>query len=110
MNVKPHHPLTELLAKLLFGIETVPAKERKRMVNRACKEATKWHKEQVDRFEWWVYDMEKHLMETNGQCPECGRWIVSAGHANDCDVFLLVNARKEKLRKNREKNNEDSIS
>ena len=110
MKVKPHHPLMELLAKLLFGIETVNAPERRRMANRACREATKWHKEQVDRFEWWVYDMEKHLMATNGMCPECGHWIVSAGHANDCDVFLLVNARKEKLRKNREKNNEDSIS
>ncbi len=110
MNVKPHHPLMEFLAKLLFGIGTVPFVEQRRMVNRACKEAVKWHEEQVGRFEWWVYDMEKHLMDTNGMCPECGHWIVSAGHASDCDVLLLVNARKEKFQKNREKDNEDSIS
>ncbi len=47
MNVKPHHPLQELLAKLLFGIEVVPAKEQRKMVNRACKEAVKWHESQT---------------------------------------------------------------
>ena len=102
MNVKPHHPLMELLAKLLFGIETVPAEERKRMANRACREATQWHKEQMNRFEWWVYDMERQLQTTNGMCPECGNFIAVAGHEKDCDVFLLVNARKERLRKKRE--------
>lgn len=47
MNVKPNHPLKELLAKLLFGIEVVPAKEQRKMVNRACREAVKWHEDQV---------------------------------------------------------------
>ncbi len=110
MRVKPNHPLAELIAKLLHGVETIPRKQMKSSHMRACREAAKWHKEQISRFESWVYDMEKHLLATEGMCPECGCWIASTGHASDCDVLLLVNARKEKLRKSREKNNEDSIS
>jgi len=47
MDVQPHHPLQELLAQLLFSIETVPQAEQKRMVNFACKEAVKWHQNEV---------------------------------------------------------------
>jgi len=71
MRVKPHHPLQELLAKLLFSIETVPPKEQKRMVNRACREAVEWHK-----------------AVTDGKCPECGCWVSPVGHAEDCDLIL----------------------
>ncbi len=110
MKVKPNHPLAELLAKLLHGVEVVNAPERRRMANRACREATKWHKEQVEKFEWWVYDMEKHLLATNGTCPECGHRIASAGHAGDCDVLLLAIRLRQKMKETREKNNEDSIS
>ncbi len=110
MRVEPNHPMMELLARLLFSIETVPAKEQRRMANRACRDATKWHKEQVDRLERWVFDMEMHLRATKGMCPECGRWIVSAGHAEDCDILFLVNRIRQKRKETREKNNEDSIS
>ena len=51
LSVKPHHPLQELLAQLLFGIETVPMKEQRRMVNRACKEAVKWHEAQMKKMQ-----------------------------------------------------------
>lgn len=51
MNVKPHHPLQELLAQLLFSIETVPQTEQRRMVNFACKEAAKWHEDQLNTSE-----------------------------------------------------------
>ncbi|MCP3921694.1 MAG: hypothetical protein GY714_03825 [Desulfobacterales bacterium] len=37
------HPLAEILSKKLFGIETVPVKEQKRMVNRAIKAAVEYH-------------------------------------------------------------------
>lgn len=47
IKVKPHHPLQELLAQLLHGIETVDVKQQRRMVSRACREAAKWHDEQV---------------------------------------------------------------
>ncbi len=43
MNVPPNHPLAELLATLLLGIEVVPQKEQRKMVTRAIKEAVKWH-------------------------------------------------------------------
>lgn len=47
MEVKGNHPLAEVIAKCLLGIESVPAKEQRRMVNRACKEAVKWYKDQT---------------------------------------------------------------
>jgi len=49
MNVKPHHPLTELLGQLLFGIETIPPKYIKRAVNRAIKEAVLWHESEIKK-------------------------------------------------------------
>ena len=49
LHVQPHHPLQELLAQLLSGIETVPAKEQRRMVNRVCKEAIIWHENHVSK-------------------------------------------------------------
>ncbi len=66
MHVKPHHPLQELLAQLLFGIETVPAKEQRRMVNRACKEVVIWHDDQSSK--------DKELLDNNiAVCYDCGR-------------------------------------
>lgn len=50
MHVKPNHPLQELLAQLLSGIEVVPVDEQRRMVNRACREAVKWHEKQKHIF------------------------------------------------------------
>lgn len=47
VKVAAHHPLAELLAQLLCGIETVSAKKQKRMVKRACREAAKWHEKAV---------------------------------------------------------------
>lgn len=43
MNVKPHHPLAEILACQLFGISCVPKEEQTRMINRAIKKAVEWH-------------------------------------------------------------------
>lgn len=110
VQVKPSHPLAELIAKLLHGVETIPRKQMKSSHMRACREAAKWHGEQVSRFERWVYDMEKHLLATEGMCPECGCWIASTGHKEDCDVFLLVSQTQQKMKETREKNNEDSIA
>ena len=47
MKVKAHHPLQELIAQFLSGLEIVGSKEQRRMVNRACREAVKWHEEKV---------------------------------------------------------------
>lgn len=52
MYVEPHHPLQELLGKLLFGIETVPAKEQRKMVNRACREVGRWHDAKVKKMKF----------------------------------------------------------
>lgn len=38
------HPLAEVIAKKLFGIETVNRQEQNRMVQRAVKAAVEWHK------------------------------------------------------------------
>ena len=42
MKVKTH-PLAEIILRRLFSIETVPAKEQRRMVTRAVKAAVEWH-------------------------------------------------------------------
>ena len=51
MKVKGNHPLTELLAKKLFGISGVPKEEQERMVSRAIRAAVKWHEERVGQYE-----------------------------------------------------------
>ena len=45
ITVEPNHPLAELLARKLLGIEGVPVKEQTRMIARAIREATKWAKQ-----------------------------------------------------------------
>lgn len=42
VTVKPNHPLAEILARKLFGIEGAPQKEQTKMVNRAIKAAVAW--------------------------------------------------------------------
>jgi len=37
------HPLAEIILKKLFGFETVPKKEQRRMVIRVVKAAVEWH-------------------------------------------------------------------
>ncbi len=49
MKVKGNHPLAELLAKKLFGIESVSKSEQTKMVNRAIKAAVKYHEEENNR-------------------------------------------------------------
>ena len=44
MNVKPHHPLQEILACALFGIEGMPQKEQRKMVQKATKAALEYVK------------------------------------------------------------------
>ena len=48
MKVKGNHPLAELLAKKLSGIETVKPKEQSKMVNRAIKAAVAWYEKRIN--------------------------------------------------------------
>ena len=49
MEVKGNHPLAEIIAKSLFGIETdLPIKVKIKMINRACRKAVEWHEENKD--------------------------------------------------------------
>jgi len=41
-KVEPNHPLAEILATKLFGIEGVPTKEQTKMVASAIRAAVKW--------------------------------------------------------------------
>jgi len=43
--MKANHPLAEILEKKLSGIETVSAKEQKRMISIAIKVAVEYHEE-----------------------------------------------------------------
>ena len=58
ITVEPNHPLAELLARKLLGIEGVPAKEQTRMVARAIREATKWAKQLQDENEQQRIEIE----------------------------------------------------
>ncbi len=90
MKVKSHHPLMELLARLLFSIETVPSKEQKRMVNRACQEAVRWHKERTDELESWICGLAKCWLGQEDVCPECNELI----HDRNCKLFLFVKGKR----------------
>jgi hypothetical protein len=79
--VKLHHPLQELLAQLLFGIESVPQQEQKRMVNFACKKAVEWHDKEMNKISdlaarriahfVWNYSMSESDETINGMnCDE----------------------------------------
>jgi len=46
MNVKPNHPLAEILASKLFAIETVPKEEQTKMVRRAIQAAVEFYDKQ----------------------------------------------------------------
>lgn len=95
MHVTPHHELQELLAGLLFSIETVPAKEQRRAVNRACKEAVKWHEERIKRMIGWVRDMEKDIQLHGSVCPECTcRLSEFSTHKHDCSLRAMIVAIK----------------
>lgn len=43
MKVKGNHPLAEIIAKKLFGINQVPYTEQQKMINRACIAAVNYH-------------------------------------------------------------------
>ena len=90
MNVKPHHPLQELLAQLLFGIETVPVAERKRMVNFACKEAAKWHNRWIKKMKFWIKEMMADMQLEYCRCPECGNNLDYMGHKDDCELAIML--------------------
>lgn len=99
MHVKPHHPLQELLAKLLFGIEGVSVVEQRRMVNRACREAVKWHEAQTKIMRQWIKDMEIDIRGENGVCPECNTRLGDyttpyhlGTHKKDCDLAIMLAA------------------
>ena len=42
MTVKPHHPLQEAIARMLFGIEGVPPEVARRMVSQAARMAVEY--------------------------------------------------------------------
>jgi len=49
MTVKGNHPLAEIIARKLFGIESVPKAEQGKMVNRAIKAAVEYHEKEIER-------------------------------------------------------------
>jgi hypothetical protein len=46
MKVKGNHPLAEIIARCLFGVENYPS-EIRRAVSRACRKAVEWHELEV---------------------------------------------------------------
>jgi hypothetical protein len=50
MKVKGNHPLAEIMAKKLFGIETVPKEEMRKMINRAVKAVVEYHEQELKNY------------------------------------------------------------
>ena len=72
------------------------------MVNRASREAVKWHKAQIEMMQWWVRDMERAIQSYNGVCPHCNRRLGSLGvHKEDCDLAIMLMAMDKMLEKQR---------
>lgn len=91
MNVKSSHPLTELLAQLLFSIETVPVVEQRRMVNHACSVAVKWHDDNVYKICSWVESLEAQARGASFVCPECEYNIKAMSqHNENCALDAMV--------------------
>jgi len=84
------------MAKLLFGIGTVSIREQRRMVNRACKEAARWHDERTQKIRGWVKDMERYIQLEGGICPECTcRLGEFSDHKYDCSLKAMVISMKK---------------
>lgn len=83
MSVKGNHPLAEILAKKLFGINQVPDKERTKMANRAVKAAIEYHEKHC--FKAGVVDFGdmdlikeklKKIYEVTQYCFYVNRWDI----------------------------------
>lgn len=86
MHVEPNHPLQELLGKLLFGIETVPTKEQRKMVNRVCREATKWHDAKMGEMRSLLNRVATDSYLFDSDDPGCWSCGVESGskHLDNC--------------------------
>ena len=63
-SVEPNHPLAEILAKTLFGIEVVPIKEQRKMVNRAINVAVEFHESFKNKATSEITQLIKNLDKT----------------------------------------------
>ena len=63
--VEPNHPLAEILARTLFGIENIPPKAIRRARNNAIKKAVIWARgleakiKELEEYKWMYEDLCK---------------------------------------------------
>jgi hypothetical protein len=62
MTVKGNHPLAEIIARKLFGIEMAQTAEQRKMVSRAIKAAVEYHNTEVERKDETIKTMKKLLL------------------------------------------------
>lgn len=96
MVIKGNHPLAEILAKKLFGIESVPPKEQTIMVRRAINAAVEWYETQIKLMD---KALEFYANEDNWDI-ECGDPYVGL------DNGIMSNDWGDCARKAREQRNE----
>ncbi len=96
ITVPPNHPLMELLAQLLFSIETVPAKEQRRMANRACREAVRWYEAELANRLQTERTRCADFVRTRGICVCDTPPEVQEGYCADCD-WVACQALADKL-------------
>ena len=66
------HPLMEIIARKLSGIEGVPRTAQARMVSAACHAARKWHEDEIERLRARVAELEAEVeVEEYKICSNC---------------------------------------
>jgi hypothetical protein len=48
-TVKTAHPLTEIIGRKLFGIESVPKEEMRNLIRKCIKEVINYHEEEINK-------------------------------------------------------------
>ena len=80
MQVKGNHPLAEIIAKKLFGINVVPPQERDKMVQAAVHAAVDYHESRtvnVKRFPSSMHDLQRQYNLSYNQAARFRELITS---------------------------------
>lgn len=91
MKVKGNHPLAEVIAKCMFGIETIPKEYIRRSVNKAAKEAVEWYEKNKVVFEPRNpdnFDLPKAILELMRQKSQQKHEYINPNFLSDLSGLL----------------------
>lgn len=80
------HPLMEILSKRLFGLESIPKEHQRRYINKAIKEAVKYHDEILENYKETLLENKewsKEKLNKFGDDSSIGKCSMSRIHLID---------------------------